>query len=37
MTTYGSLRNGENSKIGIKNEKYLKNTVCMTSNNILRN
>ena len=36
MSTYGSLRNGENSKISIKNGKYLKNTVCMTCNNILR-
>ena len=36
MSTYGSLRNGENSKISIKNEKYLKNTVCMTCNNLLR-
>ena len=36
MSTHGSLKNGENSKISIKNEKYLKNTVCMTSKNILR-
>ena len=36
MSTYGSLRNSENSKISIKNEKYLKNPVCMTSSNIFR-
>ena len=36
MSTYGPLRNSESSKISIKNEKYLKNTVCMTCNNVLR-
>ena len=36
MSTYGSLRNDENSKISIENKKYLKNTVYMTSSNILR-
>ena len=36
MSTYGCLRNGENSKISIKKEHDLKNTVYMTSNNILR-
>ena len=36
MSTYGSLRNEENSKTNIKKEKYLKNAVYMTSNNIFR-
>ena len=36
MSTYGSVRNDENSKICIKNEKYLKNRLYMTSNNIFR-
>ena len=36
MSTYGCLINDGNSKISIKNEKYLKNTVYVASNNIFR-
>ena len=36
LKCHGMTLLGENSKISIKNEKYLKNTVYMICNNILR-